>query len=85
MQGLYRMTKEEGFRSWGRGVVPNGTRAILMNMSQLARLVITSKRHRAEKSYDWFKEELIRSKLLSDGPVCHFVASLGAVRAFRAI
>ncbi|KAK1923001.1 mitochondrial carrier domain-containing protein [Papiliotrema laurentii] len=65
VQGLYRMTREEGFRSWGRGVVPNGTRAVLMNMSQLA-------------SYDWFKEELIRNKLLADGPVCHFVASVGA-------
>lgn len=65
VQGLYRMTREEGFRSWGRGVVPNGARAILMNMSQLA-------------SYDWFKEELIRSKMLADGPVCHFVASVGA-------
>ena len=30
-------------------------------------------------SYDWFKEELIRNKLLADGPVCHFVASVGAV------
>lgn len=37
VQGLYRMTREEGFKSWGRGVVPNGMRAILMNMSQLAR------------------------------------------------
>jgi dicarboxylate transporter 10 len=37
LQGLYRMTREEGFSSWARGVVPNGFRAILMNMSQLAR------------------------------------------------
>lgn len=37
IQGLYRMTKEEGFSSWGRGIVPNGARAVLMNMSQLAR------------------------------------------------
>ena len=30
-------------------------------------------------SYDWFKEELIRAKVLADGPVLHFVASIGAV------
>ena len=71
------MTREEGFRSWGRGVVPNGARAILMNMSQLARSVAVNMD--AHGSYDWFKEELIRSKMLADGPVCHFVASVGAV------
>ncbi|ORX41150.1 mitochondrial carrier domain-containing protein [Kockovaella imperatae] len=65
IQGLYRMTQQEGIASWYRGVVPNGFRAVLMNMSQLA-------------SYDWFKEQLISNKLLTDGPVCHFVASLGA-------
>lgn len=65
IQGLYRMTKEEGLRSWGRGVVPNGMRSILMNMSQLA-------------SYDWFKQELISHQWVTDGPACHFIASLGA-------
>lgn len=65
IQGIYRMTRDEGFSAWGRGVVPNTFRSILMNMSQLA-------------SYDWFKEELIRMKLMQDGPVLHFVASLGA-------
>ncbi|ORY35856.1 mitochondrial carrier domain-containing protein [Naematelia encephala] len=65
VQGLYRMTREEGFSSWTRGIVPNAARAVLMNMSQLA-------------SYDWFKGELIRRKVMEDGPVLHFVASLGA-------
>jgi dicarboxylate transporter 10 len=37
IQGLYRMAREEGISSWARGIVPNGVRAILMNMSQLAR------------------------------------------------
>jgi dicarboxylate transporter 10 len=31
------------------------------------------------RSYDWFKEELIRNKLMTDGPALHFVASVGAV------
>jgi hypothetical protein len=31
------------------------------------------------RSYDWFKQELIHMKVLEDGPVLHFVASLGAV------
>ncbi|KAK4686660.1 hypothetical protein P7C73_g3465, partial [Tremellales sp. Uapishka_1] len=65
IQGLYRMTTEEGLGSWARGIVPNAFRSVLMNMSQLA-------------SYDWFKGELIRTRIMDDGPVLHFVASLGA-------
>jgi hypothetical protein len=33
----------------------------------------------ADVSYDWFKEELIRMKVMTDGPALHFVASVGAV------
>ena len=33
----------------------------------------------AYASYDWFKEELIRNKVMTDGPALHFVASIGAV------
>nr|XP_019051300.1 hypothetical protein I302_01749 [Kwoniella bestiolae CBS 10118]OCF30230.1 hypothetical protein I302_01749 [Kwoniella bestiolae CBS 10118] len=65
IQGFYRMTSEEGIGSWTRGMGPNTFRSILMNMSQLA-------------SYDWFKHELIKAKVLEDGPVLHFLASLGA-------
>lgn len=36
IQGLARMTREEGIMSWARGIAPNTVRAILMNMSQLA-------------------------------------------------
>lgn len=36
LDGVLRMGKEEGFTSFFRGVVPNVTRAILMNASQLA-------------------------------------------------
>jgi len=31
------MTREEGLGAWARGIAPNTVRAILMNMSQLAR------------------------------------------------
>ncbi|WWC65423.1 uncharacterized protein I303_108041 [Kwoniella dejecticola CBS 10117] len=65
VQGFYRMTSEEGLGSWTRGMGPNTIRSILMNMSQLA-------------SYDWFKRELLNAKVLEDGPVLHFFASLGA-------
>jgi len=37
ISGLARMTREEGITSWARGIGPNTARAILMNMSQLAR------------------------------------------------
>ena len=33
------MTREEGIGAWARGIAPNTVRAILMNMSQLARYV----------------------------------------------
>lgn len=65
VQGLYRMAADEGIKSWFRGVVPNGIRSVLMNASQLG-------------SYDWFKHTLLESNLLTDGPVLHFFASLGA-------
>ena len=64
LQALYRMTVDEGFSSWFRGVVPNGVRSVLMNASQLG-------------SYDFFKSQLLANGL-ADGPLVHFFASLGA-------
>lgn len=69
IQALYKMTMDEGFKSWFRGVGPNTVRAILMNASQLG-------------SYDWFKNTLL-SQGISDGPVLHFLAGLGAVSYYR--
>lgn len=40
IQALFRMSREEGFSAWTRGMVPNTFRSILMNMSQLARYVL---------------------------------------------
>ncbi|EAA27727.2 mitochondrial carrier [Neurospora crassa] len=62
IDGLARMTREEGFRSWFRGVWPNSARAAAMTASQLA-------------SYDVFKRILIRHTPLEDNLATHFSAS----------
>lgn len=62
VDGLIRMTKEEGWKSLFRGVWPNSMRAVLMTASQLA-------------SYDGFKRILIRNTPLEDGLTTHFLAS----------
>ncbi|OCB92021.1 mitochondrial carrier [Sanghuangporus baumii] len=65
LDGLYRMVRDEGVSSLGRGVGPNVFRAILMNASQLA-------------SYDYFKAELLKTKYFEDNIYCHFTASFAA-------
>ncbi|KAI0367302.1 dicarboxylic acid transporter [Pilatotrama ljubarskyi] len=65
LDGLYRMIREEGWSSLGRGVGPNVFRAVLMNASQLA-------------SYDFFKAELLKTKYFDDNIYCHTVASFAA-------
>jgi solute carrier family 25 (mitochondrial dicarboxylate transporter), member 10 len=65
IDGLLRMTKEEGWKSLFRGVWPNSMRAVLMTASQLA-------------SYDGFKRVLIRNTPLEDGLTTHFIASFVA-------
>ena len=62
IDGLIRMTREEGWRSLFRGVWPNSMRAVLMTASQLA-------------SYDGFKRVLIKHTPLEDGVATHFLAS----------
>lgn len=59
------MVREEGISSWFRGVLPNAIRSILMNASQLG-------------AYDWFKHSLLATKKIDDGPVLHFLSSVGA-------
>lgn len=66
IDGLVRMTREEGFRSLFRGVWPNSLRAVLMTASQLA-------------SYDFLKTILTkRAALREDHPLTHFFSSVGA-------
>jgi len=65
IDGLVRMTKEEGWKSLFRGVWPNSMRAVLMTASQLA-------------SYDGFKQFLIQHTPLADNLTTHFTASFMA-------
>ncbi|TVY56924.1 Mitochondrial dicarboxylate transporter [Lachnellula cervina] len=62
IDGLIRMTREEGAKSLFRGVWPNSMRAVLMTASQLA-------------SYDGFKALLLAHTPLSDNLTTHFSAS----------
>ncbi|KAI0124506.1 mitochondrial dicarboxylate carrier [Hypoxylon sp. NC0597] len=63
LDGMFRMLREEGVKSWFRGVWPNSTRAALMNASQLA-------------TYDTFKTMLITYTPLGDTTTTHFASSL---------
>lgn len=65
VDGLIRMTRDEGWKSLFRGVWPNSMRAVLMTASQLA-------------SYDGFKHLLIIHTPLSDNLTTHFTASFMA-------
>ncbi|KAI0011668.1 mitochondrial dicarboxylate carrier [Xylariaceae sp. FL0662B] len=62
LDGMFRMLREEGVRSWFRGVWPNSTRAALMNASQLA-------------TYDSFKVLLMTYTPLGDTITTHFTSS----------
>jgi len=62
VDGVVRMTREEGWRSLFRGVWPNSMRAVLMTASQLA-------------SYDGFKRVLLGHTSLEDNLTTHFTAS----------
>ena len=65
IDGLIRMSREEGWRSLFRGVWPNSMRAVLMTASQLA-------------SYDGFKRVLLENTTLEDNLTTHFSASFMA-------
>lgn len=62
LDGMFRMLREEGVRSWFRGVWPNSVRAALMNASQLA-------------SYDTCKGLLIAHTPMGDTVSTHFLSS----------
>ncbi|KAL3421877.1 hypothetical protein PVAG01_06033 [Phlyctema vagabunda] len=65
IDGLLRMSREEGWKTLFRGVWPNSMRAVLMTASQLA-------------SYDGFKRLLIKHTPMEDGLAVHFSASFMA-------
>ena len=62
IDGLVRVTKEEGWRALFRGVGANSMRAVLMTAGQLA-------------SYDGFKTLLLEKTVLEDNLTTHFCAS----------
>jgi dicarboxylate transporter 10 len=65
IDGLIRMTREEGPAALFRGVWPNSMRAALMTASQLA-------------SYDAIKSAILTHTSLPDNSLTHFIASLSA-------
>lgn len=65
IDGLIRMTREEGVASYFRGVWPNSTRAVLMTASQLV-------------SYDIFKRICTDQLGMADSLSTHFTASISA-------
>ncbi|KAI0162757.1 putative dicarboxylate carrier protein [Pestalotiopsis sp. NC0098] len=65
LEGMFRMLRQEGPKSWFRGVWPNSVRAALMNASQLA-------------SYDSIKTALLQYTPLGDTTTTHFTASFMA-------
>ncbi|KIW14059.1 hypothetical protein PV08_06840 [Exophiala spinifera] len=65
LDGIIRMSREEGVASLFRGVEANSTRALLMTASQLA-------------SYDVFKQFCLGRLGMSDNFGTHFTASLAA-------
>ncbi|KAI9491150.1 mitochondrial carrier domain-containing protein [Zychaea mexicana] len=63
LDGIIRMSREEGVSSLFRGLGPNVNRAILMTSSQCV-------------SYDIFKDLLLRHSPLEDGLTLHFTSSV---------
>jgi dicarboxylate transporter 10 len=62
IDGIIRMSREEGVASLWKGVWPNSSRAVLMTVGQLA-------------TYDGFKRTLLEYTPLKDNLATHFTAS----------
>jgi dicarboxylate transporter 10 len=65
LDGLIRVSREEGVGKLWRGVWPNSSRAVLMTVGQLA-------------TYDGFKQLLLNNTSLKDNLATHFTASFMA-------
>jgi len=63
LDGLWKITKEEGVTQLWRGCAPNVNRGMLMSVGQLA-------------SYDQAKQMLLKTPLFKDNITTHFTASL---------
>jgi dicarboxylate transporter 10 len=62
IDGIFRMSREEGISSLWRGVWPNSSRAVLMTVGQLA-------------TYDGFKRAILDRTSMGDNLTTHFTAS----------
>jgi dicarboxylate transporter 10 len=62
IDGIFRMSREEGISSLWRGVWPNSSRAVLMTVGQLA-------------TYDGFKRAILDKTSMGDNLTTHFTAS----------
>lgn len=67
LDGIVRISREEGYSALFRGIGPNINRAILMTSSQCV-------------SYDMFKSVLLNYTPMQDGLTLHFSSSVLAVR-----
>lgn len=65
IDGLIRVTREEGIGALFNGVSMTATRATFMTFGQLA-------------FYDTFKSMLLSTGFFHDNPITHFSASIGA-------
>ena len=65
VQGLLRVWKEEGLRTFSRGLAPNVVRSVLMNVSQIA-------------TYAAMKAQLLTASSLENGVPVHILSSLAA-------
>jgi dicarboxylate transporter 10 len=63
--GLYRVGRDEGVSTFGRGVTANIARSVLMNVGQIA-------------TYSAAKHQLLHTFGLKDDVKTHAIASLGA-------
>lgn len=70
LDGIVRISKEEGFSALFRGLGPNINRAILMTSSQCV-------------SYDMFKSLLLNYSPMQEGLTLHFSSSVLAVSIKR--
>jgi dicarboxylate transporter 10 len=66
IDGIFRISKEEGMSALFRGIGPNINRAILMTSSQCV-------------SYDMFKSIILNYTSMADGITLHLTSSVLAV------
>ncbi|MFH4976031.1 hypothetical protein AB6A40_002740 [Gnathostoma spinigerum] len=64
-EAVFKIYREEGLRALWRGCLPTIVRAMVVNACQLA-------------TYSQSKEQILQSRCLQDGLLCHFLASMAS-------